>query len=44
MVADARTTLALYVGAIPGTVLLVLIAFHVYARWTIRNIDRTDDH
>jgi hypothetical protein len=36
------TPLALYVGVIAGSLLLVLIALHVYASWTIRNIDRSD--
>ena len=36
--------LALYAAVIAGTVLLALIALHVYASWTIRDIDRSDTH
>jgi hypothetical protein len=43
MIADTTTTLALYVSGIAGTVVLLLIALHVYASWSIRNIDRSDD-
>jgi hypothetical protein len=31
--------LALYVSVIAGSVVLGLMALHVYASWTIRNID-----
>jgi hypothetical protein len=40
MLADAQTALALYVGVVAGSVMLLLVALHVYATWTIRNIDR----
>jgi len=44
MLADATTTLAFYAGAIVGSVVLLVIALHVYASWTIRNIDRNEQH
>jgi hypothetical protein len=36
------TPFALYAGVIAGSIVLVVIALHVYASWTIRNIDRSD--
>jgi hypothetical protein len=33
------TPLALYISVIAGSVVLVVVALHVYASWTIRNID-----
>ena len=36
------TPFAIYAGMAVGSVLLALIALHVYASWTIRNIDRAD--
>ena len=44
MLADATTALALYVSVIAGSVVLLVIALHVYAGWTIRNIDRNQEH
>jgi hypothetical protein len=37
------TPFALYVSVAAGSVLLLLVALHVYASWTIRDIDRRDE-
>ncbi len=40
MLADASTTLALSIAVIAGSVVLLVIALHLYASWSIRDIDR----
>jgi hypothetical protein len=45
MLADATTTtLAWAATLIACSVVLLGIALHVYASWTIRNIDDNDEH
>ena len=43
MLADATTALALFVTVIAGSVVLLVIAFHLYASWSIRNIDGSEE-
>ena len=43
MLADATTALALFVSLIAGSVVLLVIAFHLYASWSIRNIDSNEE-
>ena len=43
MLADATTALALFVSLIAGSVVLLVISFHLYASWSIRNIDTDEE-
>jgi hypothetical protein len=43
MLADQVTTVGAYVTAFLGGFLLLLLALHAYAWWTIRRLDRAED-
>jgi hypothetical protein len=38
-----RADVALYATVIVGVVLVFLLGLHLYATWTIRNIDQTNE-
>jgi heme/copper-type cytochrome/quinol oxidase subunit 2 len=43
LLADASTTVAWWIGVIAGSIVLLVIALHLYASWTIREIDRNEE-
>jgi hypothetical protein len=43
MVADEVTTIGAYATAFLGGFLLLWLAIHSYARWTIRNLDQNEE-
>lgn len=43
MLADAVTAVGTFATGLLGLGLLLFIALHAYARWTIRTIDRNED-
>jgi hypothetical protein len=43
MVADEVTTIGAYATGLLAGFLLLLLAIHAYARWTIRNLDQQED-
>lgn len=43
MLADAVTTIGAYAAAFLGGFLLLWLAIHSYARWTIRNLDQNEE-
>jgi hypothetical protein len=43
MLADEVTTLGAYATAFLGGFLLLWLAIHSYARWTIRNLDQNEE-
>jgi hypothetical protein len=43
MLADQVTTIGAYATGFLGGLLLLLLVVHVYARWTIRNLDRNEE-
>jgi len=43
MLADQVMTVGTYATAVLGGILLLLLAIHAYAWWTIRHLDRSED-
>jgi hypothetical protein len=43
MLADEVTTIGAYATAFLGGFLLLWLAIHSYARWTIRNLDQNEE-
>jgi hypothetical protein len=43
MLADQVTTVGAYVMAVLGGFLLLVLALHAYAWWTIRHLDHAED-
>lgn len=43
MLADQVTTIGAYATGFLAGFLLLVLAVHGYARWTIRNLDRRED-
>jgi hypothetical protein len=43
MIADQMTTIGAYATAFLAGFLTLVLVIHAYARWTIRDLDRTED-